>query len=418
MLATPAPFSSRQAKETRLSQHTILCLASYEKGHAFLRACKQRGWRVLLLTSLSLKDKSSWPLDSIDEIFYMPDDDKVWDQNDTIFAISHLARTENIERIVPLDDFDLELAASLREHLRVPGMGESTTRYFRDKLAMRLRAREAGVRVPEFVHLLNDAAVREFTGRVPPPWVLKPRSLAGSMGIKKVHSTEELHEFDRGFGDQRSFYLLEEFVPGDVFHVDSIVYEREIRFAVASQYGRPPLDVSQGGGVFTTRLLQRGSEVETALLEANYRVLKGLGLQRGVSHTEFIRSADGAVWFLETSARVGGAHISDLIEFGTGLNFWAEWAAIETADPATGYQRPPIRPAYAGLLVSLARQQFPDTSAYTDPEIVWRMNKEHHVGLIVVSQDYQRISELLSSLAQRVQTDFQATAPARDRPSS
>ena len=75
---------------------TILCLASYEKGHDFLRACKQQGCRVLLLTSLSLKDSARWPREALDDIFYMPDENKQWDHNQTIFAISHLARTERI----------------------------------------------------------------------------------------------------------------------------------------------------------------------------------------------------------------------------------------------------------------------------------------------------------------------------------
>src|ERR1017187_1939199 len=141
---------------------TILCLASYEKGHELLRECRRQGCRVLLLTSLSLKEEATWPLDSIDEIFYMSDEQKKWDRQQTLNAVSFLARARKLDRIVPLDDFDLEMAASLREHLRVPGMGETTTRYFRDKLAMRMKAMEAGLHVPEFVHLLNDAKVEEL----------------------------------------------------------------------------------------------------------------------------------------------------------------------------------------------------------------------------------------------------------------
>ena len=134
---------------------TILCIASYHKGHDFLREAKRQGARVFLVTSESLRD-ADWPRESLDDIFYVPDDDKRWRLDDLILGASHLARRVRIDRVVPLDDFDLEKAASLREHLRVPGMGETTTRYFRDKLAMRLRAAEAGVRVPAFVHVLNQ----------------------------------------------------------------------------------------------------------------------------------------------------------------------------------------------------------------------------------------------------------------------
>jgi len=397
---------------------TFLCLASYEKGHDFMREAKRQGARVFLITSLSLKDRAHWPAQSIDDIFYMPDQDKTWNRNDTLLAISHLARTQVIDRVVALDDFDLEMAASLREHLRIPGMGETTTRYFRDKLAMRMKAMEAGLNVPEFVHLLNDAKVREFTDRVPPPWVLKPRLMAGAIGIQMVHSCDELHAADQALGDKRSFFLVERFVPGDVCHVDSIVYENEIRFAVASQYGYPPLDVSHRGGIFTTRLLERGSAAAEALLAKNQRVLAAMGLLRGVSHTEFIRGDDGVLYFLETSARVGGAHIAELVEAATGLNLWGEWAKLEMAGGKLSYAPPQPASDYAALLVSLARQEHPDTSAYRDPEIVWRMERPYHVGMIVKSARRERVAELLEQYVERVKRDFATTAPPRDMPTN
>jgi hypothetical protein len=218
-------------------------------------------------------------------------------------------------------------------------------------------------------------------------------------------------------GDQQSFYLLERYVPGDIFHVDSIVYEREVLFVTASGYGRPPLDVSHGGGIFTTGLLERGSPLEHALLEINKRVMEGLGLLRGVSHTEFIRgNSDGQLYFLETSARVGGAHIADLLEAATGVNMWAEWAKVEIAGGKTPYQAPVPRTDYACLLVSLAKQEYPDTSAYTDAEIVWRMNRRHHVGFIAKSPDPARVQTLLDNYVARVQQDFHAFIPREDKP--
>ena len=54
-----------------------------------------------------------------------------------------------------------------------------------------------------------------------------------------------VHPLDRGLvgalGDRRSYYLLEQFVPGEVFHVDSLVKDGEVIFAAASGYSRPPL---------------------------------------------------------------------------------------------------------------------------------------------------------------------------------
>jgi phosphoribosylaminoimidazole carboxylase (NCAIR synthetase) len=398
---------------------TFLCLAGYEKGHEFLRECKRQGATVVLLTSLSLKEKAKWPAGSVDEIFYMPDNDHAWDGEDTIKAVSFLARTRDFDRIVALDDFDVELAAGLREHLRVPGMGETTVRYFRDKLAMRMAAREAGIRVPGFVHVLNYDRVRSFLNRIPPPWVLKPRSMAGAIGIKKVNSAEEFWPMVEGLGDLQSQYLLEQFIPGDIFHVDTVVYQKQIRFAIASGYGRPPMEVSHEGGVFTTRILERDSDRVRHLVAANERVMTAFGLVNGVSHTEFIQARhDDEIYFLETSARVGGAHIAELVEAATGLNLWAEWARVEVAGGQRPYAPPDPKQDYAGLLVSLARQERPDTSAFTDPEIVWRMDQAHHVGMIVKSSSPQRIQELLGSYVERVQRDFQAYLAPRDKPTA
>src|SRR4029453_3712636 len=86
-----------------------------------------------------------------------------------------LARAERLDRIVALDDFDVETAAMLREYLPGPGRGETTGRGggggrgCRDKLAMRARARAAGIPCPDFVHPVNHAAIEEWTARVTPP---------------------------------------------------------------------------------------------------------------------------------------------------------------------------------------------------------------------------------------------------------
>ncbi len=200
-----------------------------------------------MLTSESLKDTAKWPREALDEIFYMPDQNKVWNREDTLKAVAYLARTERIDRIVPLDDFDLEMAAFLRENLRIPGMGETTVRYFRDKLAMRMKAEEAGLPVPSYRALINHERVNRFLDRVPGPWVVKPRMYAGAIGIRKVETREQFWEAVNSLGDEQWAYLVEKYVPGSVFHVDSIVYEREIQFAIASAYGRPPLDVAHGG---------------------------------------------------------------------------------------------------------------------------------------------------------------------------
>ena len=396
---------------------TFLCLASYEKGHQTLEALKRLGCRVFLLTSLSLKEKAKWPFESLEDIFYLEDRDHEWDLQHMLKGVSYLARTVQIDRIMALDDFDVEKAAFLREHLRLPGLGETATRYFRDKLAMRMRAAEDGIRVPEFSPTFNNEKIAAFLEQVPGPWVLKPRLMAGAIGIKKFHHAQDVWDRINSLGDEQSFFVLERFVPGDIFHVDSIWFRGKMVFAVTSAYGTPPLELTTGGGIFTTQVLERESDADRALRSMNEKVLQAFGLNDGVSHTEFIRAhANGDFYFLETSARVGGAHIADLIEQATGINLWIEWANVEvTAAKNFAYNLQAERKDYAGLLVSLARQEWPDTSSFTDSELVWRLNKRNHVGFIVRSSDRGRVDRLLTSYAERVRREYHASAPARDR---
>jgi biotin carboxylase len=394
---------------------TILCVSSYEKGQEFLRTCKAIGCHVLLLTVEKLRN-ADWPRESIDEMFFMPEE---LPTQELINAVSFAARSQPIDRIVALDEFDMENVSALREHMRIPGMGLTTVRYFRDKLAMRARAKEAGIPVPEFVHVLNYDNLREFMARVPAPWLLKPRSQASGIGMKKIHAPDELWPWLDQLADRQSNYLLEQFVPGSVFHVDSVASERDVVFAEAHAYGAPPLDTSHHGGVFTTRTLPRESADTKALLELNRRVLEDLGFLRGVTHAEFLKAhSDGKLYFLEVAARVGGAYISDVIDAATGINLWREWARLEVGAGKQPYQLPEIRHDYAGAIVSLARQEQPDTSAYNDPEIVYRISKYHHAGFVLKSPDQARIEALLASYAKRFQDDFLATQPVPEKPSS
>jgi biotin carboxylase len=394
---------------------TLLCITTYEKGQDFMRECKRQGCHVLLLTAEKLRD-ADWPRESLDDTFYLPAELPL---ADIVQAVTHLARTHKLDRIVALDEFDMETAATLREHLRVPGMGLTTMRYFRDKLAMRMRALDRGVRVPDFVPVFNHNDIRYYLENVRGPWVLKPRQEASAIGIKKIHNSDELWTILEQLGDKQSTYLLEKFVPGEVYHVDSVVSENDVVFANVSKYGKPPMNVAQGGGVFTTFTVPRGTDADTGLRTINRELIAALGLMRGVAHTEFIQAhEDGHFYFLECAARVGGAYISEMVEAATDINLWREWARIEIAGDDGTYKLPSVREEYAGVVLSLARQENPDTSAYNNPEVCLRIKKHHHAGLVLRSNDPDRVRSLLENYAPRFAHDFLAVEPPREKPTS
>src|SRR3984893_1071904 len=323
---------------------TLLCITTYEKGQEFMRECQRQGCRVIMLTAEKLRD-ADWPRESLDETFYLPENLAL---AEIVQAVTHLARSQKIDRIVALDEYDMETASTLREHLRVPGMGLTTMRYFRDKLAMRMKALARDVRVPDFVPVVNHDDIHYYLEHVPGPWVLKPRQEASAIGIKKIHAADELWPLLEQLGDKQSSFLLEKFLPGEVFHVDSVVSESEVVFANVSKYGQPPMNVAQGGGGFTSYTVPRGSELDSGLREINRGLIAALGLVRGVAHAEFIRAhADGHLHFLECAARVGGAYINEMVEAATGLNLWREGGALKIAGGDGRYEIRPLAENYA-----------------------------------------------------------------------
>lgn len=395
---------------------SIFCISTYEKGQEFMRTCAASGCEVRLLTVDKLRD-ADWPKDILTEFLTMPEG---MTPEQVLNMVSWLMRDRRIDRIVPLDEFDLEVAALLREHARLPGMGETLTRHFRDKLAMRQVARDAGINVPEFTRVLNHDELRTFMQEVPGPWLLKPRTNASAIGIKPIAEPAELWPVLDQLGDLQSHYVLERFVAGDVFHAEGITWGGELVFSQPFAYSKPPMETMHQGGIFSTRTLDVRSADACGIAAMHEPLLRALGLQAGVTHTEFIRAhADGRFYFLETAARVGGAYIAETLEFATGVNPWREWARIEVA-LARGeeYRLPTIRREYAGSVISLARQEEPDTSAYADAEIEMRLHKSHHAGLIVHSEQETRVKELVTEYIDRFLVDFCAVLAAPDKPTA
>jgi len=402
-----------------LEINTVFCLASYFKGNDFIRECKSLGHRVFLLTR-EVKCNDDWARESLDGIIPVADDGTI---ASFLRSAAKLAQTDKPTHIVALEEGDVITAGRLREHFGVPGMLSSQAQLFRDKLAMRRQAATSGILQSDFVHLLNYQDIGEFMARVNSPWVVKPRADASAIGIKKFDDSELVwRTYDTlnenvALSDRADAFLLEEFIAGDVFHVDSLVVGGKPVVSCSNRYGSSPLEVAVKGGVSTSHTIEYNSKEQKQLLKANERVLSAFGFEKGVTHVEFIKSdTNGEFYFLEIGCRVGGAFTAEAFEAASGLNIWREWAKIEMASESEPSIPQPNRFDYGGIVVSLAKQERPDTSAYTDPEICFRADVKHHVALVLRSPKPERVKELLEEYTRRFNDDFMAFAPQPDRP--
>ena len=396
----------------------IVCIASEYKGNEFLEEAQNAGWHVSLVTRKKLLDEP-WAWTAVNEVKTVEDEALPVDY---VRAATNLAGSHPIHRIVGLDEFDVITAALTREHLQVDGMNSSFVRRFRDKLTMRNIASTAGIPCPEFVGAFDRDGINRFLETASSPWIVKPRNEVSAFGIRKCETAQEvwdvLTDLDsrNTWRDHPSQFLVERFIKGRVFHVDSVVYNGRVAAAGVSQYGTAPLDVSHHGGVFTSYTVNYRSRERRTLEQLNKQLLAAFGLEQGVTHAEFLQSeADGEFYLLEVACRVGGAYIANVHEQASNFNLWREWAKLETSSPERPYKAPKIRKEYAGIALALAKVDEPDTTHYEDPEIVYRVKKAKHVGLIFCSQKHQRLQELLHSYTERITNDFLEVAPAKER---
>lgn len=380
----------------------ILCLASHDTGHDFLRQCAEMGVRPTVLTVDALK-LGAWPRDAVEDVATMPPG---LTADQILNTVSWMARGRRFDRIIALDEAEMQTAARLREHLRVPGMGPTTTTYYCDRLAQRMSARESGFLTPEFCPVLNYDELREFMERVPAPWLLRPRAKTSALRVRRIADAEELWRTLDELGDLQSRYLLEQRVDGDIFYVDALINECDVKFSMAHRH-TVAARTGREAEIWTTHTLDRAGREWMELTALNAGLAPSLGMVRGVTHARYLRGrGDGKFFFLEIAAGVAGTFTAQAVEAASGVNLWREWARLEvgwlrgeTYVPQESYE------TYAGCVVSPSSTE-PELARFRAPEIAAWLKNGSHSGLLLRDGSAKRVSELLEQfsgeLARRV----------------
>src|SRR4030095_7574518 len=253
----------------------IVCIASEHKGNEFLDEAHNAGWQVTLVTRKKLLDEP-WVWTALNDVKTVEDHAS---PDDYIRAITNIAGTSKIDRVVGLDEFDVTTAARTREHLQLGGMSSSHSLRFRDKLSMRNVASQASIPCPDFTGVFNRDDIEAFLDRVPAPWIVKPRYEVSAFGIRKCERKEQvwqvLTDLDNrnNWRDHPSHFVLETFIAGNVYHVDSIVENGKVLACGVSKYGTPPFSVSHYGGVFMHSMVAYRSKERKELGKLNQQLL-------------------------------------------------------------------------------------------------------------------------------------------------
>lgn len=240
-------------------------------------------------------------------------------------AVLRLARWHHIDGVVAEQtDVAVTTAAYVAEHLALPGIGVDTATAATNKFLMRERCREAGLPTPRYIRASTAEEAAAAAAGIGFPVVVKPLDAQSSRGVAKLHSRDEVAAwFDTasGFSSDHSV-LVEEMMTGTESSIEAFVSGEGITtFGICEKVKcAPPYS-------FDLRLMYPASfdrEVIEEMIELNERVIRAVGIRMGITHGEYIVTADGPR-LIEIAARGCGAGVATrLIPAMTGVDAIAQ----------------------------------------------------------------------------------------------
>lgn len=255
----------------------------------------------------------------------------LWDSRRVIAELSGQLRGQELDRIECLWEPGIMLAAELREHFRVAGLGVEHARLFRDKEAMKSALDKAGIRTPRHVAVDSVADCWAAVEKIGFPLILKPIDGAGSADTYRVESREELRAVLPLLRHVPSI-SVEEFVDGEEYTFDTITIDGKIAYYNIAWYRPRPLIARSNEWISPQVIALRDVDDETLAggVRMGFDVIEALEFKTGFTHMEWYRKADGEVVFGEIGGRPPGAHQVDQMKYACDFDVFKAWGEALT----------------------------------------------------------------------------------------
>lgn len=236
-------------------------------------------------------------------------------------------RVGPVDQLIALSEFTLEVAARVREDLAIPGPLPDEVAVYRNKLRMKEVVGGAGIPVPRFAPCTDLEACRALARDAGFPLVLKPVDGAASIGVHRVSDRPQLERLLAAVDAQR--HQVEEFVSGDILHVDGFVDETAtVAFQIVSRYVNDCLAFQQGQPLGS--VVVRSEPLRRRIEAFTERCVSALGIARTPFHLELFHTPADELVFLEIGARVGGSEVPHLLNEVYGVNLYELWLGALT----------------------------------------------------------------------------------------
>ncbi|WP_168408939.1 ATP-grasp domain-containing protein [Erwinia amylovora] len=233
-------------------------------------------------------------------------------------AFNQIAQAYSVTAVIPNDEFAVYIAAWANERWQLPGLTFDVATRFRDKKRMKQIAQRAGI-----------ATAREISmdeihqGKAMFPLILKPRSLAGSVGVRIISDASQLAavtiaDVDEYRDMDEQQYFIESYNPQPIYQIDAIVLQGRLAFLSVGEYIGKPIDYLNECPLGFLSVTD--DDLQCIWRPFTERVLSAFDGPDGVYHIEAFGDAGEGAELLEIAFRPGSGSTIEMVQFAWGLN--------------------------------------------------------------------------------------------------
>ncbi|AHY08170.1 ATP-grasp domain-containing protein [Serratia plymuthica] len=254
---------------------------------------------------------------------YDHDDESLYDLTESIY------QTTPFDYIFCRAEVDILRAANIRKRYSLPGQDVISALCYRDKFFMKEQLSLSQVMMADYRRIDSQEELLAFASDNGMPFVIKPRLASGSSGVVIIRSQVELYSYLQKYNNQIVSMLAEDYVDGEMFHIDGLVVEGELTFIQPFRYVNNCL--SYRDNLYIGNIpLDRNDKLYSRLVSSVKDILHIMpATPHFAFHCEMWVTREDDIIFCEIASRTGGGMISFLIEEMAGFNIDKAWLLAE-----------------------------------------------------------------------------------------